>query len=141
MNLKVNIDYTLPQRDIIFLSWGDKVANRLLTWICVGRSYLNAHSFKYQLSDSPLFPKCNLHSESTSHFVQICTAHNEARRTMLGVLEQFIPKFKTFSKQKKTRVFLKWFWKGQWLFFTTNNSLQYAVQKFIIQTKRFISFI
>ena len=55
-----------------FLSRGDKVANRLLTRIRVGRSYLNAHSFKYQLSESPMCPKCNLHSESTSHFGQIC---------------------------------------------------------------------
>ena len=84
-----------------FLSRGNKVANRLLTLIRVSRSYLNAHSFKFQLTESPLCPKCKLHSESPSHFLQICTAYNEDRRTMLGVFEHYIPKFYTFNKQKQ----------------------------------------
>ena len=112
----------------------------MITRIRVGRSYLNAHSFKYQLSESPLCPKCQLHNESTSHFVQIYTAHNAERRTMLGVFEHYIPKFNTFNKQKQLDIILNGYDKDNKHFFTTNVSLQYAVQNFIIKTKRFSSF-
>ena len=59
---------------------------------------------------------------------------------MLGVFEHYIPKFKTFNKQKQLDIILNGFDKDNDVFFTTNVSLQYAVQKFIIQTKRFSSF-
>ena len=137
---KSELKLHLAPKRYTFLSRGDKVANRLLTRICVGRSYLNAHSFKYQLSESPLCPKCNLHSESTSHFVQIFLAHNEERRTMLVVFEHYIPKFNTFSKQKQLDIILNGYDKGNEEFFNTNISLQYALQNFIIKTKRFSSF-
>ena len=88
----------------------------------------------------PLCPKCKFHNENTSHFVQTCTAHNEARRTMLGVFEHYIPKFNTFNKQKQLEIILNGYDKDNEDFFTTNVSLQYAVQNFIIKTKRFSSF-
>ena len=59
---------------------------------------------------------------------------------MLGVFEHYIPKFKTFNKLKQLDVISNGFDKDNDVFFTTNVSLQYAVQKIVIQTKRFSSF-
>ena len=59
---------------------------------------------------------------------------------MLGVFEHYIPSFNTFNKQKQLDIILNGFDKDNDLFFTTNVSLQYAVQNYIIKTKRFSSF-
>ena len=59
---------------------------------------------------------------------------------MLGVFEHFIPNFNTFNKQKQLDIILNGFDKDNDVFFTTNVSLQYAVQNPIIKTKRFSSF-
>ena len=139
-DFKSQLKLYLAPKKYKFLSRGDKAANRLLTRIRVGRSYLNAHSFKLQLTESPLCPKCKYHNESTSHFIQTCTAYNEERRTMLGVFEHYIPSFYTFNKQKQLDIILNGFDKDNDILFTTNVSLQYAVQNYIIKTKRFSSF-
>ena len=49
-------------------------------------------------------------------------------------------KFNTFNKQKQLDIILNGYDKDDEDFFTTNVSLQYAVQNFILKTKRFISF-
>ena len=59
---------------------------------------------------------------------------------MLGVFEHYIPKFNTFNKQKQLDIILNGYDKDDEELFTTNVSLQYAVQNLIIKTKRFSSF-
>ena len=59
---------------------------------------------------------------------------------MLGVFEHYISKFNTFKKQKQLEIILNGYDKDNEDFFTTSVSLQYAVQNFIIKTKRFSSF-
>ena len=55
---------------------------------------------------------------------------------MLGVFEHYIPKFNTFNKQKQLDIILNGYDKDNEEFFTSNVSLQYAVQNFIIETKK-----
>ena len=59
---------------------------------------------------------------------------------MLGVFKHYIPKFTSSIKQKQLDIILNGFDEDNDVFFTTNVSLQDAVQEFIIQTKRFSSF-
>ena len=119
-----------------FLSRGDKKGNKLLKQICIGRSYLNSHSFAIQMSPSP---ECSCHfpNESSTHFFLDCFMWTEERRTMLGVFEHFIATFSSFTKQKKINLILYGYDRDNETMFNTNVSLQYATQKFVVKTKRF----
>ena len=119
-----------------FLSRGDKIGNKLLTQIRIGRSYLNSHSFAIQMSPSPEC-SCNFPDESPTHFFIDCFLWTEERRTMLGVFEHFIPTFSSFTKQNKINVLLYGYDRDNETMFNTNVRLQYAAQRFVVNTKRF----
>ena len=63
--------------------------------------------------------------------------YNEERRTMIGVFEQYLPKFDTYTKNKKLDILCNGFDKDNSDFFETNVTLQYTVQNYILKTKRF----
>ena len=119
-----------------FLGYGNKIGNKLLIRIRVGRSYLNDHSYQIQMAPSP---KCAFLSpcESPLHYFLDCTLYTEERRTMIGVFEQYLPKFNTYTKNKKLDIICNGFDKDNIELFKTNVTLQYTVQNFIIKTKRF----
>ena len=56
---------------------------------------------------------------------------------MLGIFEQYIPKFQRLSKTKQMDVILYGIERDKDEQFNTNVSLQFAAQKFIYQSKRF----
>ena len=120
-----------------FPSRGNKLGNRLLTRIRVGRSFLKSHSFAIGLSDTPYCTCTNNTIESPLHYFINCTLYNEERQTLFGTFEHFIRKFQTFSKTKKLDTILFGVDKDNPEIFSTNVSLQYAVQNFILKTKRF----
>ena len=136
LDFKNELKLQLAPKRYKFLSRGDKRGNKLLTQIRIGRSYLNSHSFAIQLSQSP-FCSCHFPDESPTHFFLDCFMWTEERRTMMGVFEHFLPSFSTFSKQKKLETILYGYDRDNDDIFKTNVTLQYAVQNFIIKTKRF----
>ena len=119
-----------------FLGRGQKLGNKLLTRIRVGRSYLNEHSYQIQMAPSPKCA-CLYSRESPLHYFLDCPMYNEERRTMIGVFEQYLPKFNTYTKNKKLNIIFNGFDRDNTELFKTNVTLQYTVQNFIIKTKRF----
>ena len=77
-----------------------KYANTLHTQLRVGQSYLNSHGFKINLREDDL---CLCHrSETVSHYFLDCFLYQEERDELLNKISQYLPRFKTFSKTKKT---------------------------------------
>ena len=119
-----------------FLAKGNKTENTLLTRIRVGRSHLHSHSFTVGLSDTPAC-HCTARTESPQHYFLHCPLYTEERRTLLDTCEQYIPKFKSFPKERQFTIILHGFDPNNHEFNHINTSLQYAAQRFVQQTKRF----
>lgn len=58
-----------------------------LMQIKLGLSPLNAHLFKYNISDNPYCPKCGLDIETPEHFFLQCTCYINIRTNLLNYLE------------------------------------------------------
>ena len=56
---------------------------------------------------------------------------------MIGVFEQYLPKFNTSTKNKKLNIIFYRYDRDNTELFKTNVTLPYTVQNFIIITKRF----
>ena len=136
IQFKIALKTLLCPKRIKFLSRGSKLGNTLLTRIRVGRSHLNAHSFTVGLADTPAC-LCTAPSESTQHYMLDCPRYTEERRTLLDTFEQYIPKFKSFPKYKQLTTILHGIEPENKDIFSTNVSLQYATQNYILKTKRF----
>jgi hypothetical protein len=117
-------------------SKGNKYSNSLLTRIRVGRSYLNQHKFSIGHADSPEC-LCHHREESPSHYFLDCFLYSPERQALFSLIEHYIPNFSNFSKQRKLDIILMGIYIENEDFLTTNISLTFAVQKFILQTKRF----
>jgi hypothetical protein len=120
-----------------FMSRGSKQGNRLLTRIRVGRSYLKSHSYSIGLAETPYCSCDDSTTESPLHYFINCPLYAEERQTMFNTFEHFIRKFATFTKSKKLEIILTGIDQDNPEIFSTNVSLQFASQKFILQTKRF----
>ena len=117
-------------------SKGKKSSNSLLTRIRVGRSDLNQHKFTVGLVDSPQCD-CQFREESPSHFFLDCFLYMPERQNLFGLIEHYIPKFKSFNKPKKLNIILEGFEIQNDDFIQLNTTLTLAVQNFILKTKRF----
>ena len=117
-------------------SRGKKSSNSLLTRIRVGRSDLNQHKFTVGLVDSPQCD-CQFREESPSHFFLDCFLYMPERQNLFGLIEHYIPKFKSFNKPKKLNIILEGFEIQNDDFIQLNTTLTLAVQNFILKTKRF----
>ena len=115
---------------------GNKNTNSLLTRIRVGRSQLNQHKFSVGQIDSPEC-LCHHREESPLHYFIDCFLYLRERQTMFQLFEHYIPNFKNFTKKKKLDIILNGINVNQDEFISTNITLTFAVQKFIVQTKRF----
>ena len=117
-------------------SRGNKSSNCLLTRIRVGRSDLNQHKFTVGLVDSPQCD-CLFREESPSHFFLDCFLYMPERQALFGLLEHYIPNFKSFTKTQKLNIILEGFEIENDDFIQLNTTLTLAVQNFITKTKRF----
>ena len=81
-------------------------------------------------------PQCSCHAarESPLKFFLDCKNHSEERRTMFGVFEQYLPKFQTYTKNKKLDIILNGFDRDNNDLFKTNVTLQYSVKIFVLKT-------
>ena len=112
-----------------------KYANTLHTQLRVGQSYLNSHGFKINLREDDL---CLCHrSETVSHYFLDCFLYQEERDELLNKISQYLPRFKTFSKTKKLEIILYGFNLSNKEPDPRNLSIAFAVQNFILKTKRF----
>ena len=96
---------------------------------------LNSHGFKINLREDDL---CLCHrSETVSHYFLDCFLYQEERDELLNKISQYLPRFKTFSKTKKLEIILYGFNLSNKEPDPRNLSIAFAVQNFILKTKRF----
>ena len=81
-------------------SRGSKIGNRHLNRIRVSRSDLNQHKFTIGLADSPEC-LCHFRSETPEHFFLDCFLYLPERQILLGLIEHYVPSFKTLTKRRK----------------------------------------
>ena len=66
-----------------------------------------------------------------------CFLYSPERRILFDLIEHYIPKFSSFKKSQKLDIILRGFEIENIEFIGLNTTLTLAVQKFIMQTKRF----
>ena len=132
---KENLKVKLKPRRYKHFNWGCKRGNALLTQLRVGRSFLNGHSFSINLADSDLCLCAR--PESVRHYLTECFLYTEERRLLFNAMEQIIPKFKSFSMEKKTNILLYGINLDSEEIDSRNSKIVYLVQNFIFKTKRF----
>ena len=119
-----------------FYSKGNKYNCTLLTRIRIGRSYLNAHSFQVGHSDT-MFCKCGYKEENSVHYITQCPLYTEARRTMVGRIEQFIPRFRNLTNKKQYEILVHGYERDNDELKSINTKIMISTQIFINETKRF----
>ena len=117
-------------------SRGKKRANTLLTQLRVGRSFLNSHRYVFNLAPTDLCI-CS-RQETVKHFLNDCFLYTEERRVLFDSVEQIYPQFKTLSLHKKCDVLLYGINLDSKEPDCRNIPITLAVQKYIMQTKRFM---
>ena len=137
-DFKVNLKLKYKNKKIKHYSRGiSKYANALHTQLRVGQSYLNAHGFKINLKDDDL---CLCHrSETTSHYFLDCFLYQVERESLFNKISEYLPRFKTFTKSKKLETILFGFNLSNIEPDQRNISVAFAVQNYIIKTKRFFT--
>ena len=108
----------------------------LMTRIRVGRSPLNAQQFAIGSTDSP---QCDcLSVESSLHYYTQCLIYASQRLTLYGLFEHYIPHFNNLTNKQKHDIILYGYKMDHDEYLYTNTKLTLAVQKYIVNTKRFI---
>ena len=117
---------------------GDKYKNSLLTRIRVGRSFLNSHRYSTGQTDTPNCSCNDTDIETPMHYITQCELYSDARRTLFGRVEQFIPRFKNLSKKKQFEILVHGYNINEVELNSINVRILNATQFFIHQTKRFL---
>ena len=106
--------------------------NSLHKQLRLGRSFLAAHSFAINLHDDDLCI-CS-RPETTTHFFTCFIYQEEQKILHEKVKKKHIPKFSTFSTKKQVHIFLHGINSEP---DPRNIPIVFAVQEYILQTKRF----
>ena len=136
IDFKSKMKISLKPNKIKHYSKGSKSGNILLTRIRLDRSDLNLHKFIIGLSDNPNC-LCHAKQESSLHFMIDCFLYTVERQTLFCQVEQFVPNFKNLSKTKQYEILVFGLKIENPDYEYTNRSISYAVQNFILKTKRF----
>ena len=100
----------------------------------VCRSYLNADSFKIGHSDTD---RCDCgQKETVAHFF-VCAKYTAQQETLHSKFNDVIPNFKNLSNAKKLEIFLYGYNLKSKEYDCRNITLTFAVQKYVLSTKRF----
>ena len=96
------------------------------------------HSLLHNMhSDSPQCV-CLHREESTLHYFVDCFLYLPERQILFSKIEHHIPHFKNYSKKKKIDLILRGYNPDNVEYTQLNTTLTIAVQRYIIQTKRFL---
>ena len=136
IDFKSKMKISLKPNKIKHYSKGSKSGNILLTRIRLDRSELNLHKFIIGMSDNPNC-LCHAKQESSLHFIIDCFLYTVERQTLFCQVEQFVPNFKSLSKTKQYEILVFGLKIENPDYEYTNRSISYAVQNFILKTKRF----
>ena len=114
---------------------GSKYGNTLLCRLRVGRSFLKAHGFAINLSDTDKCLCGNI--ESTSHYLLDCVQFAEQRKCLSESIAKILPNFSAKSKTKRVEILLNGFNLNQEDPDHRNKQLTLIVQNYILNTGRF----
>ena len=118
-----------------YLHCGSKLGNKFITWLRVGQSYLNSHSYSINKIDSPSC-SCGNKNETVSHFIISCNKYNELRQHLFTRTSAIVPNFLTLPIKSKLEILL---YGQEDLEHKDNRQIQLSTQNFILQTNRFRS--
>ena len=68
--------------------YGTRKLNIILTQLCHGVSFLNAHLYKVNIAQS-LYCRCSPQTEDVHHFFFVCSLYRDIRRDMLNEINEF----------------------------------------------------
>ena len=134
---KLNLKNKIKPKKYKHFQRGCKKGNSLLTQIRVGRSLLNTHSFSLNLTNNDLC-LCS-RRETVSHYFNQCFLFQEERQLLYNTLIRHIPNFIQYTEQKKLDVLLYGINLNSDIPDVRNVIITLAVQKFILQTRRFLN--
>ena len=114
--------------------YGDKYINTLMCRLRVGRTYLNADSFKIGHSETD---RCECgKKETVAHFF-VCERFKSQQDELKNKCNSLIPTFKNLSNAKQLEIFLYGYNLKSEEYDTRNIPLTFAVQRYVLSTKRF----
>ena len=112
----------------------NKYINTLMCRLRVGRTYLNADSFKIGHSETD---RCECgKKETVAHFF-VCERFKSQQDELKNKCNSLIPTFKNFSNAKQLEIFLYGYNLKSEEYDTRNIPLTFAVQRYVLSTKRF----
>ena len=133
-NFKENLKKKFKPPKYRHYKYGDKYINSLMCRLRVGRSYLNADSFKIGHCDTD---RCECgQKETVAHFF-VCKNYSAQQETLQIKFNDILPHFKNLSKTKQLEIFLYGYNLKSEEFDCRNIPLTFAVQKYVLSTKRF----
>jgi hypothetical protein len=132
---KTNLKPSFKPKRHKHFNFGSKTGNTLLCRLRLGRSFLKAHSFAINLSDSD---KCLCGSiESTSHYLLDCVQFVDQRKCMYEAVVKILPNFATQTKSRKVEILLRGINLNQDNPDSRNRQLAFISQNYILNTARF----
>ena len=132
---KTNLKPSFKPKRHKHFNCGSKYGNTLLCRLRLGRSFLKAHGFAINLSDSDKCVCGNI--ESTSHYLFDCVQFSEQRKFMSESIAKILPNFASKSKSKRLEILLNGFNLNQADPDHRNKQLALIVQNYILNTGRF----
>ena len=119
-----------------FFNVGDKISNALVCRLRVERRYLHAHSFIIGRAKSPEC-WCQEPIESTQHYILHCWLFKVERVTLYNLVKLVLPIFENLPYCKQFDILMFGYKKDNPDFYFVNVKIQLALQKYVLQTKRF----
>ena len=104
----------------------------------MGRSFPNAHCFVTGLSDTDKCKNCNENKvEKISHFALLCLAFSLSRAVLCNKITNLFPKFPHLNQKDKLHLILNGLYLESDISDCRNVPIMFAMQSFILSTKRF----
>ena len=147
VDFKEKLKPKYKQKKVKHFSRGlSKWSNSLHTQLRVGRSFLAADGFKINLIDSNKCQQCTAVPdfqlkpvpETASHFFLVCNNFDEKRNLLFSKIKQYVPNFQILSQKRKIEILLFGINLENEEPDPRNLGIALAVQRYIIQTERFI---
>ena len=118
--------------------YGTKIGNRFLAHLRLGRSFLNSHRFVTGLSNTDRCINCNQNKvDNILHFALLCPAFSSSRAILFQKITSLVPNFLLLSQKDKVFLLLNGINLNSDISDCRNVPIMFAMQNFILSTKRF----